>query len=379
MTKKKIIPKKKTLKTKKVKKQSVLEKKETDKIYNKTKTLDILSNIKPGLALKDVVEGMKNFYFDGNSVITYNDKISILHPFKTDFQTFINADVFYKLVAKLPTDTFKMKKSKDKILFKAKGLNVNLPSIIDSEIVQRIKLVKKGIKKVEWKKLPDNFSDSISLCSFAASQTEVDSTLSCVNIDDKICVASDGKRIAYAHLDSKMDSMFIKASEVKHLTEINPTHYGISKGWLYFKNEQKCIFSMRKIEGNFPNWKHFFEFEGSKVDLPEKLLQGVDLASILTDKGTHHLSIFIENNKCILTVKTETGKLIYKADIEYDNEPIDFVINPDFLKEMMKFSTSIVFTEGRAKLETESFAVLTALYSKEEDDEGERYTRHKKK
>lgn len=378
--KKKIVVKKpiqKKVKPKKLLSNDVSPKK--DLIYNKKNTLDVLSSIKPGLAVKDVVEGMKNFYFDGSSVITYNDKISILHPFKTDFQAFIDADILYKLIQKLPSEKFKLLKKNNKIVFNAPGLNVTLSSIEDPEIIQRIKLVKKEGKKIEWKKLPSNFCDSISLCSFAASPSETDSTLSCVKVDKDICVASDSKRIAYAKLEDTMDSIYIKATEVKNLVDIEPTYYGSSKGWLFFKNEKNCVFAMRKIEGGFPDWKPLFDFKGVSVDLPKELLNGIDLAAILTDKGSNHLSIYVENNKCKLVIKTETNRLQYTAPISYEGQPIDFVINPDFLKEMMRFSTSITFSEGVSKLETESFAVLTALYSKEEDDEGERYTRHKKK
>jgi len=81
------------LKKKTPKKELKLQSKEA-KIYDKGKTLKILSAIKPGLAMKDIVEGMKNFYFDGKNIITYNDKVSIMHPFVTDFKSFIHAETF---------------------------------------------------------------------------------------------------------------------------------------------------------------------------------------------------------------------------------------------------------------------------------------------
>lgn len=373
MTKKKLKLKKKTTK-KKLELQN-----EEGFVYEKEKTLKILSSIKPGLALKDIVEGMKNFYFDGKNVITYNDKISIMHPFKTDFKSFIHADTLYKLISKLPFDKFKIKSSSEnQISIIAKGLNVSLPSIIDEEVVKRISVVNKGIKKVKWNKLPDNFVDSINLCSFAASTSETESTISCVRLENKVCVATDSKRLAYAKLNQKIEPMFIKASEIKHLFAINPTHYSSNKGWLFFKNEEKCVFSIRRIEGEFPKWKHLFKFKGTQINLPKELLSGIDLASVFSENGSViPLHIYIEKNKCFLSLQTESGKLDYKIPIEYDQKPFDFVINPDFLKEMMKFDTTITFVGKKAKLETENYAILTALWSKDED-EGERYTRYKK-
>jgi hypothetical protein len=175
--------------------------------------------------------------------------------------------------------------------------------------------------------------------------------------------------------------MFIKASEIKHLLGINPTHYGSNRGWLFFKNEEKCVFSIRRIEGGFLKWEHLFKFEGTQVNLPKELLNGIDLASIFNEYGsTLPLNIYIEKDVCYLTIKTESGKLDYQIPIEYDQKPIDFVINPDFLKEMMRFDTTITFVGKKAKLETENYAVLTALWSKDEDeDAGERYTRYGKK
>jgi len=284
------------------------------------------------------------------------------------------------LISKLPSDQFKMSPITDaQIKIESKGVDVTLVAITDSEIIKRISVVNKGIKKVEWKKLPKNFIESINLCSFAASKSDTDSTISCIRLINKTCVATDKKRIAYAKLKSKIEPMFIKASEVKHLLGIEPTNYGSNKGWLFFKNKDGCVFSIRKIEGNFPKWKHLFDFEGSKVDLPSELLNGIDLASVFTNDGNApHLKIKIEKNLCKLEVQTDEGKLKYSAPVDYNLDLIDFTINPDFLKEMIKFATTITFVEGKAKLETKTFAVLTAFFSKDEDA-GERYTRYGKK
>jgi len=365
------MPLKKKLKLKKkTKKQKNTKSSQNEKYeYEKGKTLEILGAIKPGLALRDIAEGMKNFYFDGKNVSTYNDKVSITHPFKTDFQSFINAEKLYKLISKLPSKKFTLNQlNETTITLKSEGVDVSLPAIIDQEVIKRISTVNKGIKKIEWKKLPSNFADCINLCSFAASSSEIESTISCVRLTKKVCVATDAKRIAYAKLKSKIEPMFIKASEIKHLLGIKPTHYGSNKGWLFFKNEDNCVFSIRKIDGNFPKWKHHFDFDGSKVDLPKKLLNGIDLASIFTEDGSIiPLNITIKKGVCKISVQTDGGKLNYSEPIDYNGEPIHFIVNPDFLKEMIKFDTTITFIEGRAKLETENFAVLTSFFS--ENDE----------
>ena len=211
--KKKFVMKKKT--PVQTQQKEILPQKNEPLSYEKEKTLKILSSVKPGLAVKDIVESMTNFYFVGSQVVTYNDKISIMHPFKTPFSAFIKADTLYSIISKLPSDKFTMEKKDEKVLLKAKGVNIKLPVIFDDEIVGRIKIVKKGMNSVEWKELPENFSECIKLCSFAASKSESESVISCVKVEGNKCAATDNKRIAYAILKSELPGCSLRQQKLK--------------------------------------------------------------------------------------------------------------------------------------------------------------------
>jgi len=377
----------KSPKTKNVKKSESQEMKETTKtenalipvaikgesgdfIYDKDQVLTILGAIKPGLASKDIVESMKNFYFSGETVVTYNDRISVLYPFLTDFKGFVRADTLYSLIDKLPESKFKLKQKEggSGVILTSKGVSVDLPSIMDEEVVTRIGVVNKEITEANWQDLPTNFSDSISVCSFAAAKSEVASTISCVYINGDKVVATDSKRIAFAKIDKEMPALFIKAEEVKNLVAIKPTHYSVSNGWILFKSSSGSIFSIRKIDGSFPEWEPLFEFEGNVVELPKTILHGIDLASVFTKIDLSAvLSITIGENLCKIVITTEGGNLKYQVPLDYEGEAISFVVNPDFLKEMIKHSTVITFAESKAKLETETYSILTALYGKDDE------------
>ena len=332
--------------------------------YERKKVFDILKMIKPGIASKDLVEGMTYFFLSGKEIVTYNDKISITHPFKTSFSAFVKADFFFNIMAKSTAKVIQIFMKDGKVKVKTKGLNVSLPMIIDDEIVDRIKSIKKSLENVKWDSLPSNFSESINLCSFAASKSE--STISCIKISEEKCIASDNNRVAVAIMEKKMQSMFIKASEVNNLIGITPIVYAKTSAWLHFKNESGCIFSIRRINGEYPDFLPHFDFEGSKIKLPSDLTEGTDLASIFT-VGTEQpaITITIQNNTCILAVASEGGGLTFSTEVQYDGNKIHFTINPDFLLEMMKYSASIEVTKGKAKLKTENFSLLTSLYGEE--------------
>lgn len=326
--------------------------------------LKVLENVKPAITSSDMTDSMSYFFFSGKNIITYNDHISIQHPFKTDFTLFVKATDLYKTITKLNTDEISLTEKDGKLNVKCNKMNANLSTIHDEEIVERIKSVQNSLRKAKWKELPNDFSDGISLCSFIASKQESDQTLTCVLIDGTDCISSDNKRVSHAILGSSVERMLIKATEIKNLTVLNPIKYATQKAWVHFRNSENCIFSIRRVEGQFPDFLQFFDFEGVNVNLPKNILEGVDLASIFADTSDPTINIGISKGFVIVSVQSDSGTFKFRAKIKYTGEDVSFKINPEFLKQMMLHSSSIVISEDKAKLETDdkSFSIVTALY-----------------
>jgi len=333
------------------------------KIKKKT-LLNALEKVKPGIAKTDFVESMSYFFFSGTDVITYNDKISIQHPFKTDFSLFVKAQDLYKLIFKLTADTIIIAEKNDKLNIKSKSIQANLSTIHDDEVNERIKNVSKSLKKAKWKKLPDNFITNMNLCYFTASTQESEGTLTCIHVNGVDCVSSDNNRVSHAVLSEKMDEIFVKATEVKNLSMINPIKYATTKAWLHFKNKEGCIFSIRKIDGEFPDFIQFFNFEGVPISLPKEILEGINISSVFVDEIDPSINFKISKGCCDVSVKSDAGSVKHRSKIEYKGKEIKFVINPEFLKQMMTHSSNITLTDDKAKLETtdNNFSLLTSLY-----------------
>lgn len=328
----------------------------------RTDVLIALEAVKPGIASKDIIESMTYFFFSGTHVISYNDKISIQYPFKTNFTLFVKAKDIYNLIKKATVATIDMVEKDGKLYIKSRTLQATLAGINDEEVQSRIKNVDKSLSKAKWQSLPSNFSECMSLCSFAASKTDSDQTLSCINVDGKDCVALDNQRIAHAIMDSPIpENLLVQASEVGNLNSLNPTSYFSSKAWVHFKNDKNCIFSIRKVVGDFPECMEFFDFEGTKVNLPKSVLEGLDITSIIADTVQPSVSVSIKKNVCFISVASESGNIKHKSKIKYDGDEVQFNINPSFLKEMMTYSTSIIVASDRARLENENFSLVTAL------------------
>lgn len=328
---------------------------------NRKHFLNVLENTKPGTASSGIVDAMSCFYFSGKFIITYNEKISIHFPFKTDFSLFVKADDLYKIISKSSAEDILIKEGKGKLCLSTKTMRANLSTIQDDEMMSRINIVEESLEGAEFKDVAEDFISSISLCAVFASTQESEQALTCVRISGKECVASDNIRIAYARMCNSMDEMFIKASEIKTLSKINPTQYAITDAWLHFKNEEGCVFSIRKIEASFPEFLQLFDFEGAKVNLPENLIEGMSMATIFTDAMEPAVNLIIEKETCIISVNSESGDIKYRSAIAYTGSKIKFSINLNCFKEMMNHSAIMTISQQKAKLEVGNFALVTAL------------------
>jgi len=329
---------------------------------NRKNLLTALTQILPGVDKKKTVESLSYFYLSRQHIISYNNKISIRFPLQTDFSAFIKANDLFNLVSKASADEVLMKKDGDKVKIKIGKVQGTLATIEDEEFTVRLQNVSESLEGVKWMKLPDTFEECVLLCAFAASKSESEGTLTCVRISGVDATATDNSRIAHAKMSSEMKPLFLKASEVKSLLGINPTHYAGSKAWLHFKNEDGCVFSIRKVKGEFPDCLPMFDFEGTEVTIPKEVLEGVDIASIFIDDSTPSISINISANKCVVTVESEAGNIKHSSDINYKGKEINFKINPDFFNEMMKHSTTLIVSDDKAKLSTENFSLVVCLY-----------------
>ena len=324
--------------------------------------IQALEKTRPGIASKDIIEAMSYYFFSGTDVITYNDKISIQYPLTTEFSLFVKATDLYKFVSKVKADEISMIEKDNKLVISSKKARATLATVDDTEVRQRIDSVSKSLKSTSWLELPDNFCDNISLCQYTASKTESEGTLTCVFINGNDVVSSDNNRVSHAVNSVSMETILVKASEVKHLMAIKPVKYAVTESWLHFGSKEGCIFSMRNIKGDYPDYLQFFNFDGTEINLPKEVLEGVDLTSILADSKDPIIDFKITKGFCMLSVQSDSGQIAHRSKIEYNGEDISFTINPDFLKEMVKHSYSIVIGDGKARLKTENFSMLTLLF-----------------
>jgi hypothetical protein len=68
-------------------------------IVKKQELIAVMDAIKPGLSKKDITRQLQDFFFTGKEIATYNEKISVLHPYETDFKVSVSSEWLYKQVS----------------------------------------------------------------------------------------------------------------------------------------------------------------------------------------------------------------------------------------------------------------------------------------
>lgn len=328
----------------------------------KSDLLKALNFVKPATKGKSISEDNSYFFLNNNKVIAYNDQICVQYPFEFGFKALVKASDLYKLVTKLKTNEISLVLKDTKVNIRSGRSNIHLNTISDSEITSRIKKVNKSLKKSKWEKLPNNFLESINICAFSASKNEAQGTLTYINIDGTEVRATNNTQLAIATLNSKVEKMFIKGIAVKDIVSLNPSTYSISKAWIHFKNENNCIFSIRTIEGEFPDTSKIFDSVKSKaVVMPEDILDGINIASIFTDNDNPAIEVHLEKGKCIILIESENGNYVFESEMKYKGESVRFFIDPEFLLKMLSHSSSIKIDYPVAMIECEGFKIATAL------------------
>ena len=328
---------------------------------NKTNFLNALKLVKPG-TINKTSRDLSYFYFSGKEVISYNDKICIRYPLETPFSTFMKADDLLKVLLKSNSDEVRFRVT-DKIEVKVGGTHGKFSLINEPELLSLIDNVTEQINGLTYISIPNSFKECVSVCVPFASKDESSGTLTCVRVNGKDVFSCDNYRVSHATMDSEIKPMFLKASEVHNIIAIDPIYYAGSKSWIHFINKDKCIISIRKVSGEFPDILPLFNFEGTEVEVSKEVINGIDVSSIFTSKDESCIEIDIKDGKFITSITSEKGTMSHSSNINYKGNELNFKVQQSFLQEMLNYNSVITIGSTKIKLKKDNFQLAVCLYS----------------
>lgn len=284
-------------------------------IIKRTALLDAMNSTKPGLASSAKTDQMKNIQFTGNDIITFNDALSVLYPFETDFEASVNFNDLEKIISKLSSDEIEMKVVENELLISSKGTKAGLVLSSADELNDKIDTMINQMPSEEndlkWIAIPNDFLNGISLCSVASSDSLDQGILACVYTNGSHIISSDNKRVAIFELKEKMDvSFFIRAGIISELLKFKFVEFCVSKTWVYFTTEDNLILSVRRVYGEKIDYFSTLlnDFKGKGISLPDDLKDIVNSAAVMaTNDNDKEMSIGIKDGKITCFTQNERG------------------------------------------------------------------------
>lgn len=322
--------------------------KDTKGVMSRSKLIDVLKKIKPGLANNEIIEQSTHFIFEEDFIRTYNDHVAISHQMKTGLKGAVKAVEFYNLLSKMTDDELSIEQTQDAFVVTGKRIKASVK--IDSDIkIQTIQVP--GLNAKAWKPLPEDFSNAIKLGLFSVSKNMNVPEFNCLWITGKHMFSCDGYRGTKQTMANTFDGDFLLPSiAAKDLKEYSVQKMLESKGWLHFANKEKTIFSCRTYaERAYPStiW-NFFKIKGTKINLPEDFHDVIERIQTLVTADfdlDRLVEILIEDNTLLCSGKGPHGSVTEKVKIDYDGKAIEVKVHPGFMIEILSQLNNMVVGE----------------------------------
>jgi len=346
---------------------------ETSLTISREKLITLLETIRPGVARKEIVEQSTHFVFTGKEAITYNEQICVcaISPLR-GFICSVQAEEFTKLIKSMQAEelTMRVVESGGKHAVKIESGTIKAKFAVSQNkgVQDLIKKLKLNSLSGLWKPIPEDFIQGLKWCLFSASEDATQGVLTCIHIKKKTVTSSDDMRVSLYSMTKGMDAeLLIPAISVEELVKFPVEEYCVVEPWAYFRTGAKAIFCTHLMDGEYPNPKEFFEFDGVEVELPGGLGQALESAEIMAagdfpiDK---RVKITIEKGKLEVFAENESLGWI-KTEIKMgikDCPSVTFVINPIFLREILGKTNVVKVGSDRALFQTDNFKHLVSLH-----------------
>jgi hypothetical protein len=325
---------------------------------DKTKLIEALELVKPGLANTEVVEQAMSFVFRDGRVFTYNEEICMSHPVEgMELEGAVKAEELYKLLLKLSKNDIDITAGDNELVLKCGRVKAGI--VYQPEVILPIDTIG---EIGEWKDIPDTLMKAIEFVSPACNIQDMSRPLlTCVHVSENGYVeASDGFRIIrYNVKGMPIGTFLVQAVLVPSISSIRPVQIAEGEGFIHFRSEDDTIISCRIFaQDKYVNTEQFLSVKGVPVTLPKSIKKMIDTASIFNDAM---IKLSFKENKLRIKSRSMNGWSQEHATIEFDGDPFSFQINPKMLLGILNQTLDCEISDKLLKFEGEDWKYVSTL------------------
>jgi DNA polymerase III sliding clamp (beta) subunit (PCNA family) len=237
-----------------------------------------------------------------------------------------------------------------------------------------IQTLKKNMK--DWKTLPKNFIEGISLCSFSTASDLSRGVFACVALHGKASYSIDSNRSSLFEFDTEFpgDTIFVTGKDSVELAKFPVVEYCTDKKWGHFRTEEGVTFSCSLMNGEFPFEKMIPTFNTMSklphIQLPKDLKGVVDNVNMLASSDTYRAGkiIYVEicGKEILVRASNELGEVEKVISCDYADEEINIGINSNLLSQILQRATKLSRDGNMLHFQSGSFQHILMAIPKQE-------------
>lgn len=332
----------------------------------KSEIIQAIDNVKTVVSInsKDVTDIDSYLFFINGRLGAFNSGVAISLAFDVGFDAAVPAVEFMNFIKKIPYDEFDLELGNNEITVNIKNINAGFRTVdIISEIPEL------GVDKVEkWIKVPVEFNEALQFCYFSIDDDISSGVIACAYVYPGGIVGTDNLRMTEYFFRRRAVSEFsfyIPKKTVKSISSFECQSVGFSEGWTHIETKNGAVISVRKVDGDYPEYSSIFDVEKiGELLLPQNISDVMERASVIDSEAVKGMKeVMISANKGEIVCRSEgvKGWVEEKLSCEYDGDDISFSTNPDFFTEIVKFSHNIIIGNGRILVKGQNFRHVAAL------------------
>jgi len=326
---------------------------------NRELLLQQLESVQPGLSTREIVEQSSCFCFRGGMVFTFNEEIACSHECNLPLEGAIQAAPFLAILRKLPDEELEVVEAEGEIQLFGKRRTLGIRRESDFLLpIDSVELPKK------WKPLPAEFLEAIGIVQTCVGKDESFFSMTCVHVHPDYLEACDNTQLCrYALTTNVREEFLVRGSSVKHITSLGMIEFSETKSWLHFRSSSGLILSCRRYIEEFPDLSKLLKCRGIKTTLPKGLVEAAEKASVFSAENVDANQVTIELRPGKLRIRGQgiSGWYTETKKIQYDGEPILFLVSPQLLSEITQRYNECEISQERLKVEGKGFTYVTCL------------------
>jgi hypothetical protein len=316
---------------------------------------EALSIVKPALANKEILEQTTSFAFLNGRVITYNDEISISHPFECDFEGAVKAEELYGLLTKITKDDVSLSVEETELIVSSGRMKAGL------KMHTQINLPLRAIpKKMEPIPDPEKFYNLVELAMRTCSSDMSTPKLTCVSIKKtgEITGADNYRLVQCKGKPLPTDDFLLPAVSAVEVLKLSPTHMFLEKGWVHFKNKEETVISCRHLEDNYVGdamIRGVLNINSvMSIHFPDKMEEMLSRVAVLAKRESildESINVVLKDNKISLEASSkETGSWVReKTGIDFTGDS-QFFISPTLFSDILKITNEAELDKSKTKM-----------------------------